>query len=67
MFNEVVIPMKLADVHYKAATGQRNRRMIDKYDYIISGIVSNFGGEHMVIKYAEKQGNVIIKTNPLSN
>ena len=67
MYDEVIIPMELADVHYKAAIGQRNRWMINKCDYVISGVVRDFGGAYTAIKYAEKQGKILIKTNPLSD
>lgn len=60
MFDDIIIPDEIADVHYKAAIGARNRWMIDHSDYIVSYIRRNYGGAYTALKYAEKKSKLII-------
>ena len=59
-FDDVVIPMELAEVHYKSAITQRNRWMIDRSDYLIAFVYRNFGGAYETMKYAKKKEGIVI-------
>lgn len=59
-FDDVVIPMDLAEVHYKSAITQRNKWMIDRSDYLIAFVYRNFGGAYETLKYAKKKEGIVI-------
>lgn len=59
-FDDVVIPMKLAGVHYKSAITKRNRWMVDESAYLIAYVCRDFGGAYTTLHYAEKQKKQII-------
>ena len=61
-YDDITIPIELADVHYKAAIQKRNRWMVDQADYLISFVYRDFGGAFATLKYAKrKKGLTIIE------
>ena len=50
-YDDIVVPMELMGVHYKAAIKKRNRWMVDQADKILAYIYRDFGGEFDTIKY----------------
>lgn len=59
-FDDVYIPMGLADTHYKSAITKRNRWMVDKADYLIAYVRRDFGGAFATMKYAKRLGKTVI-------
>ena len=43
-FDDIIIPMDLMGVHYKAAIKKRNRWMVDQADKILAYVYRDFGG-----------------------
>ena len=60
LYDTVLIPMELAEVHYKKAITERNRWMIDEADLLIAYVHRDFGGAYSSVKYARKQGKMVI-------
>jgi len=59
-FDDVVIPIELAGVHYKSAITKRNRWMVEQSDWLIAFIYRDFGGAYTTLRYAENKGLQII-------
>lgn len=59
-FDDVVVPNELLGVHYKSAIQKRNRWMVDRSDFVISGVYRDFGGAFQTIQYASKAGKKVI-------
>ena len=59
-YDDVVVPIELAGVHYKSAITKRNRWMVDKSDWMIAFVYRDFGGAYTSLRYAEKKGLQII-------
>lgn len=59
-FDNVVIPIELAGVHYKSAITKRNRWMVEQSDWLIAFVYRDFGGAYTTLRYAEKKGLQII-------
>jgi len=60
IYDSIIIPEELANVHYKAAIKKRNKLIVDNCDFIISCIYRNFGGAYDAVKYAESKNKTII-------
>lgn len=60
LYDEIIIPSELADVHYKAAIKKRNRWMVDQADHIIAYVYRDYGGAFETVKYAHKKGKPVI-------
>ena len=54
-YDEILIPIELAEVHYKQAITARNRWLVDHSDYLIACVWRDFGGAYNTLKYAKKQ------------
>ena len=54
-YDDVVVPIELAGVHYKSAITKRNRWMVDKSDWMIAFVYRDFGGAYTSLRYAEKK------------
>lgn len=63
LYDDIIIPTELADVHYKSVIKMRNRLLIDYSDVIISYVIRNYGGACDALKYAEKNKKQVIKLN----
>ena len=59
-YDDVVVPIELAGVHYKSAITKRNRWMVEKSDWMIAFVYRDFGGAYTSLRYAEKKGLQII-------
>lgn len=60
LYDEIIIPAELDNVHYKAAIKKRNRWMVDQADHVIAYVYREFGGALETVKYAQKQGKPVI-------
>lgn len=63
MYDDIVVPTELADVHYKSVITKRNRIMIDKSDIIMIYNIRDYGGAYQALKYAESKNKTIIRIN----
>lgn len=61
MYDDIIIPTELADIHYKQIITKRNQWIIDNSDYVISYTFRDYGGAYNAYKYATKQKKSIIK------
>lgn len=59
-YDDIVVPMELMGVHYKAAIKKRNRWMVDQADKILAYIYRDFGGAFDTIKYAYRMGKPVL-------
>ena len=59
-YDEIIVPMELAGIHYKEAITARNCWLIDQSDYLIAFVMRDFGGAYSTLKYAEKKNLEII-------
>ena len=60
LFDEIIIPEVSSQAYYKNAIKIRNRWIIDKSDFVISGVYREYGGAYEAIMYAKKIGKKII-------
>lgn len=60
IYDDIIIPSELADIHYKSVITKRNRLVIDWSDIVISYVKRKYGGAFDAIKYANKQNKAII-------
>lgn len=59
-YDDVIVPIELAGVHYKSAITKRNRWMVEKSSWLIAFVYRDFGGAFTTLRYAEKKGLQII-------
>lgn len=60
LYDDIVIPIELAGVHYKAAIRERNRYLIRESDVVILYLRREFGGAYDAKRYAESLGKQIV-------
>ena len=60
LYDDIIIPTELADVHYKSVITKRNRLIIDWSDIVVGYVTREYGGAYSALKYAEKQGVEVI-------
>ena len=60
LYDEIIIPTVLADIHYKKVITQRNQWMIDRSNIVIGYSIRDYGGVNTAIKYAKKQGKTVL-------
>ncbi|OUP55217.1 MULTISPECIES: hypothetical protein [Eubacteriales] len=53
-FDEILIPIELAGIHYKKAITACNRWMVDRADCLIAMVWRDHGGAYQTLKYAER-------------
>ena len=63
-YDDIVVPMELMGVHYKAAIKKRNRWMVDQADKILAYIYRDFGGAFDTVKYAFRIGKPVLNLAP---
>ena len=61
LYDDIIIPTKLADVHYKAAITKRNQWIIQKSEIVILYSTRNYGGAYKTMKYAKQNNKTIIE------
>ena len=59
-YDDVIVPIELAGVHYKSAITKRNRWMVEKSNWLVAFVYRDFGGAYTTLRYAEKKGLQII-------
>ena len=60
LYDDIIIPTELADVHYKSAITKRNQWMIQKSDLVIAYTNRNYGGAYNAKRYAQRLKKEII-------
>jgi len=55
-YDDVIVPIELAGVHYKSAIGKRNRWMVENSDWLVAFVYRDFGGAYTTLRYAERKG-----------
>lgn len=60
LYDEIIIPTELSEIHYKSAIAARNRWMVERSDYLIAYVYRDFGGAYTTLKYAQQVGKEII-------
>jgi len=63
-YDDIVVPMELMGVHYKAAIRKRNRWMVERADKILAYIYRDFGGAFDTVKYAYRTGKLVLNLAP---
>ena len=63
LYDDVIIPHELADIHPKAAIKYRNRWMIDHSDIILIYTKRTYGGAYEARRYAERIGKEMVYIN----
>ena len=61
LYDDIIIPDELADIHPKAAIKARNRWMIDNSDIVLIYTVRNYGGAYEAKRYAEHKDKTLVK------
>lgn len=59
-YDDVMIPIDLANVYPKAAIRKRNRWMVDRSDILLACVYRDFGGAYDTMKYALHKGVKVI-------
>ena len=60
IYDDIIIPTELADIHYKSVITKRNRLMINWSDIVVGYVKREYGGAYSALRYAEKQGAEVI-------
>lgn len=63
MYDDIIIPNELADVHFKSAIVKRNEWIIDNSDIVIIYNLRDYGGAYNSLKYAKKKNKTIYTIN----
>ena len=61
LYDDIIIPTELADVHYKQVITKRNRWIISQSDVVIIYTIRNYGGAYSALNYAKKLKREIVK------
>lgn len=64
MYDDVIIPDELADIHPKAAIKARNRWIIDNSNIVLIYTIRKYGGAYEAQKYAKRTSKTIVTINP---
>ena len=59
-YDDVMIPIGLADIYPKAAIRKRNRWMVDRSDILLACVYRDFGGAYDTMQYALRKGVKVI-------
>lgn len=60
IYDDIIIPTELSDVHYKTVIHKRNQWLIDHSDIILEYIKRNYGGAYKAIRYAKRMNKTVI-------
>lgn len=60
MYDEILIPMELAGIHYKKAITERNRWMVREANLLIAYVYRDFGGAVNTVRYAQKMNKEVL-------
>lgn len=59
MYDDIIIPTELADIHFKPIINKRNKWIIDNSDIVIIYTVRDYGGAYNSLKYAKRKNKTI--------
>lgn len=67
MYDDIIVPIELAGVHYKSAISRRNRWMVESSQVLIAFVYRDHGGAYTTLRYAQKLNLQIINiaNNPI--
>lgn len=60
LYDDIIIPTELADIHPKSAIPKRNRLLVDWSNIVIGYIKRQYGGAYTAIKYAQSLKKEVI-------
>ena len=60
LYDDIIIPDEIADVHPKAAIKARNRWIIDNSDIVLIYTVRNYGGAYEAKRFAERNSKRLV-------
>ena len=60
LYDEILIPAELDDVHPKKAIGLRNRWMVNHSDFVVAALHRNTGGAAEAIRFAQAIERTIV-------
>ena len=60
-FDEIVIPEVCRETHPKWAITRRNRWMVDNSDFVLTYVITGYGGAYAAKEYAARRGKTIIE------
>lgn len=60
LYDDIIIPTELADIHPKSAIPKRNRLLVDWSDVVIGYIKRQYGGAYTALKYASSKKKEVI-------
>lgn len=60
LYDDIIIPTELVDIHPKSAIPKRNRLLVDWSNVVIGYIKRQYGGAYTALKYAHSQKKEII-------
>ena len=60
LYDDIIIPTELADIHPKSAIAKRNRLLVDWSDVVIGYIKRQYGGAYTALKYAHSKKKEVI-------
>ncbi len=60
LYDGLVIPEILSNVHPKSAITKRNKWMVENSDFIVTYVYRDYGGAFQAKKYAQKLGKGVI-------
>lgn len=55
-YDDILFPIELAQIHYKAAIKKRNQWMTEQADFILACVCRNHGGAYDMLNYARHIG-----------
>ncbi|MEE0913141.1 MAG: SLOG family protein [Ruminococcus sp.] len=60
LYDDIIIPTELADVHYKAVIQKRNQWMIEESDLLVFYARRKYGGAYDALRYAKRNKKTIV-------
>ena len=60
LYDDIIIPTELADIHPKSAIPKRNRLLVDWSDIVIGYIKRQYGGAYTALRYARSLKKEVI-------
>ena len=60
LYDDIIIPTELADIHYKSVITARNRWMISKSDIVIIYSIRNYGGAYKAKRHAKAKEKEVL-------
>ena len=61
LYDDIIVPTELADIHPKAVIAKRNQWMIRHSDLVLVYTIRDCGGAYNAMRYAERQNKQVIR------